>query len=430
VIGFAALGITRVFARLDAIAVIERGKLSTEAQSPRRAAKRSSSRPLSSWTFYLRHRRRGLILTATMGLMILGVAFPVFFFSPMIEAQKPFYLNYLRHVGEVWPSGSRTVDPSVTGQIRSHPAVAHVIPVTLLHLRISVPPVSESLVPIYGVSEDDLLYLLDLFELQLAEGRLPRARTNEIALSEALAMNRGLRVGDTIGRPVDARDEDIPTELTVVGILRSPSGQTFSNSDVSPGFVSSEYLESHELYSSRPVRLLVVPVEGRKADLDAWLEENVTSTRTLVETYAAALRDMQQAIRSVLLLIVAVESVVAVVAAIALAALNHIFFSQRQDEFGILHAVGRSRPWLLLRTMRETVSLVALAWLIGAAACVIGLIYAQANVYTPVGLNMNLLNLTPWLFTLPIPLAVVAATAGTIARTLSKLDPVAVIERR
>jgi ABC-type antimicrobial peptide transport system permease subunit len=286
------------------------------------------------------------------------------------------------------------------------------------------------MVPIYGVSEDHLPFILDLFELQLAEGRLPRTRTNEIALSEALAMNRGLRVGDSIGRPVDERDEDIPTELVVVGILQSPSGQALSNSDVSPGFASSEYLESHELYSSRPVHLLVAPVEGGKAELDAWLEENVASTKTLVETYAAALQDMQHAIRSMLLLFAAVESVVAVVAAIALAALNYIFCSQRQDEFGILHAIGHSRPWLLLRTMRETMGLVALAWLIGAATCVIGLIYAQANVYAPVGLNMNLFNLTPWLFTLPIPLAVVAASAGTITRMLTQLDPVSIAERR
>jgi ABC-type lipoprotein release transport system permease subunit len=429
VIGFAAFSIVRVFARLDAVAIIERGKLSTEAQGPRRTAK-ASRRPLSSWTFYLRHRRRGLILVAIIGLMILGVAFPVFFFSPIAEAQKPFYLNYLRHVSEIWPSGSRTVDPSVTGQIRSHPAVARVIPVTLLHLRISVPPISENMVPIYGVSEDDLPYLLDLFELQLAEGHLPRARTNEIALSKALAMNRGLRVGDTIGRPVDERDEDIPTELAVVGILQSPSGRAHSNSDVSPGFVSSEYLESHELYSSRPVHLLVVPVEGRKAELDAWLEENVASTRTLVETYAAALRNMQQAIRSMLLLFAAVESVVAVVAAVALAALHYIFFSQRRDEFGILHAVGYGRPWLVLRTIRETVSVVAAAWLIGAAVCVISLIYAQAKVYAPMGLSLNLSNLSPWLFTLPIPLAVVAASAGTITRMLTQLDPVSIVERR
>jgi hypothetical protein len=43
---------------------------------------------------------------------------------------------------------------------------------------------------------------------------------------------------------------------------------------------------------------------------------------------------------------------------------------------------------------------------------------------------LNFLNLLPWLFTLPIPLAVIGVGAGTISRTLSRLDPVSVIERR
>jgi ABC-type lipoprotein release transport system permease subunit len=438
VIGFVVLVVMRIFARLDAVAIIERGKLSMETRDSPRTAKRSASRPLSSWTFYLRHRRRGLILVAITGLMIVGVAFPVFFFSPMIDVQKPFYLNYLRYVGEIQFGVGRAVEPGVTAQIRAHPAVARVIPATLLSLAISIPPVSENMVPIYGVSEEDLLYLVDLFELHLVEGRLPRARSNEIVLSEAIALNRGLHIGDPVGRGISGRDEDIPTEMVIVGILehRSPglhsgqAGQVPSDSNVSLGFASSEYMESHEFYLSRPVRLFVVPVEGRKAEMDRWLEESIASAQTFVDTYDARSRDMQQATRGLLLLLAAAETVVAVVAAIALAALNSIFFAQRRDEFGILHAVGRSRPWLLLRTARETMSVVTLAWLIGAGACVVSLIYAQANVYAPIGLRLNLFSLSPWMFTLPIPLAVVVASAGTIARLLSRLDPVSIVERR
>ncbi len=435
VIGFVVFSLMRVFSRLDAVAIIERGKLGTEARAQRRAAKHSrvprpSARPLSSWTYYLRHRRRGLMLVAIMGLMVVGVAFPVFFFSPMVEAQKPFYLNYLRYVGEVWPSGSRTVNPGVAGQIRSHPAVARVIPAQVLNVSISIPPASWGMVPIYGVSEDDLPVLLDLLGMHLEEGSLPRAWSNEIVLSEALALNRSLRVGDTVGRPVNDQDIDIPTEMVVVGILQQRSRRVLSTSDVSLGFASFEYLASHELTSSRPVRLLVVPAEGRKDEMDQWLEEDIASTHTLVKTYDARSRDMQRATRNMLLLITAVEGVVAVVAAVALAALNYIFFAQRREEFGVLHAVGRSRPWLLVRTTKETMSVVSVAWLIGAAVCIVGLIYAQAKVYAPVGLSLNLFSLAPWLFTLPLPLAVVAASAGTIARMLSRLDPVSIIERR
>jgi hypothetical protein len=58
------------------------------------------------------------------------------------------------------------------------------------------------------------------------------------------------------------------------------------------------------------------------------------------------------------------------------------------------------------------------------------LFFLQLGVFEPLGLRVDFLNLTPWLFTLPIPVAVLAVSTGTIARTLSKLDPVSIIERR
>jgi len=431
VIGSMAFSITRVFARLDSVAIIERGKLSVEARHRQRAAKRSSGRPLSSWTFYLRHRRRGLMLVAAVALMILGIAFPMFLTSAMIDTQNPFFLNYLQHVGEVRPGVGRAVDPGTMGQIRAHPAAARVIPATPLGLTISIPPLSITQARIYGVSEQDLPVLIDLFGMQLKEGRLPHPRSNEIVLSEVLALNRDLRVGDTVGRPVSERDADVspemrdadmPTEMVVVGVL--------AFKDVALGFASQEYLESHELYSGSAVNLLVVPAEGRKAELDAWLEEHVASEQTSVSTYGATLREGRQSTLAMHLVFAALESMIALVAATALTVLNHLFFAQRQEEFGILHAVGRSRRWLILRAARESGSVVAVGWLIGAALCMVGLICAQASVYGPRGLSLDFFNPAPWLFTLPIPLAVVAASAGTIARMLSKLDPVSIIERR
>jgi hypothetical protein len=43
---------------------------------------------------------------------------------------------------------------------------------------------------------------------------------------------------------------------------------------------------------------------------------------------------------------------------------------------------------------------------------------------------LDLTDATPWLFTLPVPLAVIAASVGLVTRMLRKLDPVSIIERR
>jgi hypothetical protein len=429
VIAFAAFSVKRIFARFDAVAIIERGKLSTEAEGRKQTVKRSTTRPLSPRTFYRRHRRRGIMLVVSMALMILGVAFPVFLMSATLDAMRPDY-EYLRYVGEVAPGIGDGVDPGVAAQIRSHPAVARVVQTVPLWVQVLVPPGGGSEVSIYGVSEGDLPVLMDLFDVQLVKGQLPRPRSNEIVMSRVTALNRGLRVGDTIGRPVQERNgednpmivDDIPTEMVVVGLL--------SRDDLWLGFTSLEYLQSHELTASRSPRLLVVPAAERKGELDAWLEESVASAQTRVYTYDAERREFEEIMRLVMLLFAAVESIIAIVAAVALAALNYIFFAQRQEEFGILHAIGRSRPWLVFRTVKETGSAVGLAWLVGAVVCVLGLIGFQALVYTPRGLNLDFFSFAPWLFTLPIPLAVIVVGAGTIARTLRQLDPVAVIERR
>ena len=442
VVVLAMFSLRRLFARFDAVAIVERGKLSMEGAGGKRPrAKRSLSRPLSSWTFYLRHRRRGIVLVVSAALVIVGVALPVFLLSAVADAMTPDF-EYLRYVSRVAPGTGHSVDASVMGQIRSHPSVERVIPVMSLGLQVDVPPSGVMRTNIYAAAEDDLLVLVDLFDMQVKQGRLPRPRSNEIVLSEPVALNRGLRVGDRIGVPAHEREEfelldvdDVPAEMVVVGILQPRteslrSGQILSSDAMWLGLASYEYLESHELTASRPVRLLIVPVDGRKAEMDAWLEGSVASAQTKVTTYDVEYREHWQMVQGLILGFAVVGCVTAIVAAIAMATLNYILFTQRREEFGILHAVGRSRLWLVLRTMKETGSVITVAWLAGAVICCIGLICFQTFVFAPKGLSLNFFNPAPWVLTFPVPLAVVAVGTGTIARALSRLDPVAIVERR
>jgi ABC-type lipoprotein release transport system permease subunit len=422
-----ALSSRRTFARLDAVAIVERGKLSVEtAGSGRQEAKGSSVRPLSCWTFYRRHHRRGLILLITMGVMILGVSFPAFLFAPMGNAMQAF-AEPLRQIGIVTPRMDVSVDPGVAAQVRTHRTVARVIPAVELDLRVQVPPLGWP-ISIYGVSESDLQTLINLYGVQVKEGRLPHPNTNEVALSEAVALNRDLHVGDKIGQPVSEGD-NIPTEMAVVGILSRPS-QDCAENDLWLGFASREYVASHELYASHPMHLLVVPNKGQKAEMDAWLREEMNPE--LVEVYTFEWMRMNYRLLALVFLAISgvVEVIIAIVASVALAVLSYIFFAQRQEEFGVLHAIGHSRPWLVLRTVRETASTVGIAWLLSAVMCGIGLVGMQIGLYAPRGLSLSFFSPVPWLSTLPILVAVVAVSGGLVFRMLRRLDPVTVIERR
>jgi ABC-type antimicrobial peptide transport system permease subunit len=110
--------------------------------------------------------------------------------------------------------------------------------------------------------------------------------------------------------------------------------------------------------------------------------------------------------------------------------MNYISFTQRREEFGILSALGHNRTWLVLRTAKETGSIVAVAWAISMLIYGVGLFVVQTTIYTPKGIGLNLLTPIPWLFTFPIPLVIAIASAGTIAWLLTKLDPISIIERQ
>ncbi len=439
VIFLSAIGIIRAFAKFDAVAIVERGKLTLEAQQ-RVSGSPSSSGAISALTFHLRHRRRGIILLVSTVLAILIITIPVFINIAIINAMKP-NLEYLRYVSEVWPSGDQVVDAGLLAQIRGQPTVERVIPTISTDLEISVPLGDRVATNVYGITENDLPYLLDSLGVQVKEGRLLSARTNEIVIAETVAVNRGLHVGDTISLPYHIPSQfelfissSDTVEMVIVGILgreeeQLGAGQA-SPDDMWLNFASYEFMGNYESTSFRAVHWFVVPVPGRMSEMEAWLEQNVASEQTQVTTYTTQYREVEERLREPILVFAAIEISIVVITAIAVGIMNYITFTQRHEEFGILNALGYRRLWLVLRTAGEMASVVAIAWLISAVIYEVGLLLTQAAVFAPKGIPLNTFDPIPWLFSFPVPLTIIVASAGVVARMLSRLDPVSIIERR
>jgi hypothetical protein len=310
--------------------------------------------------------------------------------------------------------------------------VERTIPATIVSpLDLVVPFIRDSSpLETYGVTAEDMAYLVDLYGLGLAEGHLPRPNTNEIAIPWTAAKNRNLRVGDVIGDPDQPIYPDapaLPGELVVSGIF-APAEDW--DGDVWLSLMSLEFVGGEPDLWPTDLSLIVVPRAGQKGALDDWLERTFAADDRLVLTSGRYQAVLREATTMGLFALSLMESIIALVAALALAGLNYIFVTQRRAEFGVLSALGLGRRQLVWRVARETLFTTGVAWLVGLLGCAVILVYLHYGHYAPLGFRLDFFNLTPWLFTLPIPVAVFAASAATTAWMLSKLDPVALIERR
>jgi ABC-type lipoprotein release transport system permease subunit len=433
VIGFTLFTAVRALRRMDAVAIVERGELSLEERPTGQAAHAragSLPRPLAPTTFYRRHKGQAAVLIGATALMIMGTSLFVFGLEGFDDARQPL-LNHLRQVSVVAANGL-PLEATTIAQVQTHPAVERVIPAMLFSpLGIFVPPIAPSYpVEAYGVTAEDMAYLVELYGLQLAEGRLPHPNTNEIVIPWTVAQNRNLHVGDVIGNrdhPVHPDAPTLPSELVVSGVF-APA-KTFAD-DVWLSFMSLEFAENHPDSWRVNLSLVVVPKAGQKAALDSWLESQIAGEKRLVFTYGNQQALFQRQASTILVSLSLVESIIALVAGLALAGLNYIFVMQRQAEFGVLNALGFGRLQLVGRIVRETLFTTGAAWLVTVLAGAAILVGMQYGLYVPAGVRFDFFNPTPWFYTLPVPVAVLAVSAATIGRTLSRLDSVAVIERR
>ncbi|MCG9894942.1 MAG: ABC transporter permease, partial [Fimbriimonadaceae bacterium] len=115
---------------------------------------------------------------------------------------------------------------------------------------------------------------------------------------------------------------------------------------------------------------------------------------------------------------------------VMMAMLMNIYQLQRVPEFGLLQAVGFTRKRLLGRVMVETVILVSVGWVLGVL-CAFGMLHViKARLMDPNAFMLDPADLVAYLYTIPVPLAILAASVIGLWRSFRRFDPISVVERR
>lgn len=381
---------------------------------------------LSIWTYYANNKRKVIPVTGIIVLSILGVssagALTQSFFDDAAQ-EFAFYEHYAtidsRHL-----TGLST---ALIETVASHPAIAVVVSMASPRTR-TQGIFGRSHNHIYFVAPAEQRALASRLGWRLVEGRWPEPATNEVAMTQNFLRNRGLRIGDRIGRDVDV-DDFLRGEWLIVG--------AFPATQVTGGIGDLDYRRARFAepdlpaeVAERPQAVALVPVAGRETEMQAFLDSLPKDDVTVWHRSLA--RELMADFVANLNMIVWLLNVVGIVViSLSVGLLNVIFFMQRANEFGLLAALGYTKRFLVRRTFLEAAFTVGAGW-------ALGILFSQgvysaisALLFIPKGLApLSILTPRVLLFTVPVPITVTLFSVAIVTWQLWRMDPVAIIERR
>jgi ABC-type antimicrobial peptide transport system permease subunit len=275
---------------------------------------------------------------------------------------------------------------------------------------------------VYFISSEDQQDFISSMGWKLLDGRLPEPKKPEIVMTNMLMLNKGIKLGDEVGTEIDQNDY-LRGRYKVVGVLEENNR---------PGALGDlTYINNGNLEFSNVVYYLKAK-PGSEDELAKKLNELKANYPSLViDTRSSVARLNSSNFAAIRQITDVIVIIVILVISISVALLNIIFFMQRANEFGLLAALGFSRRFILFKTLKESFLQVVFGWSMGI--CIAQITYMLINqfIYYPKGIQpLSIFELRSFMFSLITPLMVLVFSSGTVFLQISRMNPIAIIERR
>ena len=335
------------------------------------------------------------------------------------------YTNYFTYV--IPQRVTHTVPDDQLAIIRADPRVDRIMEASLFFTNIKSVIGSLPFV-VLGLSQDNEEYLLKKVGTSLKEGRMPAEGMPEAALSEPLAKNKKIKVGDLVAGPMDEGGiSGSPVPVRCVGILKGPVWIAVTTKS----FCDTVFLAAprSSIYTTKnpadlmAVNTLFMPAHNKSQGKLSPSKVQVLSRQNLIA-------QVRESLSTMFLIMAVVNLTVIFVIALMAGMLSNIYFTQRLSEFAVLAAIGYQRVQLIARIIGETLLLTLMGWLAGALITFVFLSAFRDTLFEPRGLFIDPLDLWAYRYTIPIPFSITLFAVATIAYRLLRFDPVTIIERR
>lgn len=390
-------------------------------------------KPLSLLTYYIRNKAKVIPILAILTLSVLGISVTAAVSGSMFREINSLYGNFYVNYYEVSIGFSADSEYESTDEyfeevdrirknLEENEYVDYILEPKFARTKVQTMFGSEGATVVY-LEEDDIDTFMDEMKVSLVKGRLPE-KNDELVLGEGVMKNKKLEVGDYLGSDVDD-EEWIEGKNKVVGIIAADSGKLDESKFGIGTFKPNGQQEFRTFF-------LAHPVEGKEEELHNYLMNLDDDVEDLwVETEQTVEESIDEEFKSINTLLWAINIVVVLTITSSVALLQVIFFMQRANEFGLLASIGYSKGFIIKRTLLEATVNILLGWALGIVFSEAVYKILNAEIFTPKGMaGLTILELNTFLFTIPVPIAVIVFSVGTVLRKLIKMDPVAIIERR
>ncbi|MBC8102358.1 MAG: ABC transporter permease [Cytophagales bacterium] len=384
--------------------------------------------PLSAFTYF--QRNPGKVLP--MGFVIVLSVFLIASVATMvnsIDLTITTIYGYTKHYTYAIPQRvTQRVPEDQIAIIRKDPRTDRVMEASIFFTNIKTVFGRFPFV-VLGVTPENRDYLMKRVGTELLPGgRLPADGMPEAVLSEPLAANKKVKVGDMIAGPNDEGGiSGSPVPVRLVGILKGPIWIAFtSKSFCDMTFITTP--RSTVFTSKNPNDLLAL-----NNDLLPTMDKEkgrLKSSKVQLLSRQNLIYELRDSLSSMYLIMAVVNGMVIFVIALMSGMLSNIYFTQRIAEFAVLSAIGYQRSRLLQKVISETLVMTLVGWILGGIFTFLALSFMKGNIFEPRGLIIDPMDLFAYKYTIPIPISITLFAVTTIAVRLKQLDPVSIIERR
>lgn len=388
-------------------------------EQPKSIDKKPLTKPLVPTTFLLRNVRKTAPLVAVIVLAVMLISGIVSMINSIPLSIRTIY-SYSKQMLGVTPRG----DPSQTPKIRQRIEKESPVPLErVITCRASSAQV-RSIVGkwpfvVVGLAQEDMQFYLDRMKARRIEGRIPAAGAAEALISSPVARNLGLKMGDTLIGP--EKDEAYsPKAVKIVGIAETDE------------WIMLAPIEYHRANHFPPIDFLMVFAKNLEDQqkLDHWALSAFKGERAQVFAYEELDKNTEEMFSILYKILNVVIGTLVLVITLMMAMLMNIYQSQRLQEYGLLQALGYTKKQLLRRAMAESVVVVLGGWVIGLFVAFGLLNVVKEQLMDPQAFALDTLDRVAFLYTVPVPFAILLAAGLTVWGRFRKFDPVEVVERR